>query len=112
MIYVIFDNVLADHTWTDAGRLQIVQPALPAMSVQPASPEAERQSLLARLAIRSVGDRIMCRATRCLSENPSVRLDQIASELGVSERYLVTGLRAVLGVSPYLLVRPPLRAAA
>ena len=39
-------------------------------------------------------------------ENPSVRLYQLALELGVSERYLVAGLRTVPGVSSDLIVRP------
>src|SRR5882757_8689963 len=102
MIYVIFDHVLAGHTWSEAGRLQIVQ-AAPDTSDQPASPGCVRQSLLARLAIRSKGDGIMCRAAKRLSESPMMQLDQLASELGVSERYLVAGLRTVLGVSPELL---------
>jgi hypothetical protein len=33
-------------------------------------------------------------------------LAQVASELGVSERYLVAGLRTALGVDPDLLARP------
>ena len=64
-------------------------------------------SLLARLTIRSKGDRIVCRAAKRLSETPTTTLAQLASELGVTERYLVAGLRAVLGVSPELLVVAP-----
>ena len=105
MIYVIFDNVLAGHTWSEAGRLQIVQPELPVRSTQPSSPEVERQSLLARLAIQAKSESSMCRAARCLVENPSMRLDRVASELGVSEKYLIAGLRTVLGVNPDLLFR-------
>ena len=112
MIYVIFDNVLAGHTWSEAGHLQIAEPAVPVVLGRPASPEAVRQSLLARLAIRSKPDRIMCRAARCLMENPSMQFERLASKLGVSERYLGAGLRTVLGVSPDLLAKPTLRDAA
>jgi AraC-like DNA-binding protein len=105
VIYVIFENVLANHTWTETGRLRIVQPKLPASSNQPASPEAESQSLLSRLLLRSKSDRIMARAARQLSVSPSMRLDLLALELGVSERYLLTGLRAILGASPDRLAR-------
>jgi AraC-like DNA-binding protein len=106
MIYVIFDNVLTGHTWSEVGGLQIVPPELPARSFQPSSPEAERRSLLARLAARAKSEPIMCRAARRLVENPSMQLDQLAFELGISERYLVAGLRSVLGVNPELLVMP------
>jgi AraC-like DNA-binding protein len=102
MIYRIFDQVLAGHIWSDAGRLQVVQGA-PDRQGLPASPDVESRSHRARLVIRSKGDRVMCRAARRLLANPSMPLDRLASELGVSERYLVSGLRAVLGVSPKLL---------
>jgi len=105
MIFRIFDHVLANHTWTKAGRLCIAWPEPEeTRSATTSSPEAGRQSLLARLAIRSKADRFMCRAGRSLMANPSMRLDQLAAELGVSERYLIAGLRTVLGVSPSLLV--------
>jgi hypothetical protein len=60
MIYAIFDNILAGHTWTDTGQLRIVQSELP-RSNQPASPEAENQSLLSRLLLRSKSDPVMAR---------------------------------------------------
>lgn len=104
MIYVIFDNVLAGHTWTDTGQLKIVQPEL-SRSSQRASPEAESQSLLSRLLHRSKSDPVTARVARRLAANPSIRLDLLASELGVSERYLLTGLRTILGVSPDRLAR-------
>jgi hypothetical protein len=112
MIYRIFDHVLAGHTWSESGDLQIVQSAPPVRTALPASPDAEGRALLARLAIRSKSDRIMCRAARRLLTNPATPLDRLASELGVSERYLVSGLRAVLGVSPAAIGRTPLAAAA
>ena len=111
MIYRIFDHILAGHTWSEAGNLQIVQPVAD-QSDRPTSPEVESRSLMARLAIRSKSDRIMRRAARRLLADPSMPLARLASELGVSERYLVSGLRAVLGVSPELLVRLPIAAAA
>jgi AraC-like DNA-binding protein len=102
MIYRIFDQSLAGHTWSEEGRLRVVQ-AAPNASDRQTSPECTRTSLLARLVIRSKGDCIMCRAAKRLTEFPMMQLDQLASELGVSERYLVAGLRTVLGVSPELL---------
>ena len=112
MIYRIFDHVLAGHTWNEAGDLQIVEPAQSVEVAAPASPDVEGRSLLARLAIRSKSDRIMCRAARRLLANPSMPLDRLASELGVSERYLMSGLRAALGVSPAAIGRTPVAAAA
>jgi AraC-like DNA-binding protein len=112
MIYRIFDQSLAGHTWSEEGRLQVVQ-VVPYASHRQTSPECARTSLFARLVIRSKRDRVMCRAARRLTESPATQLDQLASELGVSERYLVAGLRAVLGVSPELLaVTPEVRRAA
>jgi AraC-like DNA-binding protein len=37
---------------------------------------------------------------RRLAGNPAMRFDILAFEVGVSERYLQTGLRTILGVSP------------
>jgi AraC-like DNA-binding protein len=107
MIYRIFDHVLAGHTWSPAGDLQIAEFAEPDQGAAPASPESERKSLLARLAIRAKSDRIMCRAARRLLAEPSLPLDRLASELGVSEKYLLSGLRAVLGVGPAAIGQAP-----
>jgi hypothetical protein len=74
MIYRIFDQSLAGHTWSEEGRLQIVQAAPDAFNRQ-TSPECARSSLLARLAIRSKGHRIMCRAAKRLLESPTTALD-------------------------------------
>jgi hypothetical protein len=99
MTFRIFDRVLADHTWTAAGRLCIAhQPK--AVASETGCAKTEIASLLGRLILRSKSDRIMCRAVRRLAENPSVSLDELARELAVTERYLLSGLRAVLGVDP------------
>src|ERR1700726_1846430 len=104
MIYVIFDSVLVDHTWSEEGHLQIksVKPDSPS---QLGSSEAERHSLLARLVLHSISDPVMSRAARRLAVNPSMQLDLLALELDVSERCLRTGLRTILGVSPDQLRR-------
>ena|ERR1700730_8211332 len=104
MMYVIFDSVLVDHTWSEAGHLQIKSVRSDSSS-QSGSLEAERQSLLARLVLRSISDPVMSRAARRLAVNPSTQLDLLALEVGVSERCLRRGLRAILGVSPDQLRR-------
>jgi len=48
----------------------------------------------------------MRRAAKRLIANPSVPLDELARELGVTERYLRSGLRAALGIDPQRLARP------
>ncbi len=99
MIFRIFDQVLANHTWSSTGRLCIAQ-APQTVSCGTCSSNAEIVSLLDRLILRSRSDRIMCRAARRLVTKPSIPLDELARELGVTERYLLSGLRAVLGVDP------------
>ena len=105
MTFRIFDHVLANHTWSATGRLCIAQ-ALETVSCATPSSHAERDALLARLALRSRLDSVMCRAAKRLIANPSVPLDDLARELGVTERYLLSGLRAVLGIDPQRLARP------
>jgi hypothetical protein len=42
----------------------------------------------------------MCRAAQRLTTSPSTSFDELARELRVGERYLSSGLRAMLGVDP------------
>lgn len=102
--YRIFDSVLEDHSWTADGRLCIAQQPQ-SDSFQETSPKAEIDALFSRLRVRSKSDRILCRAAKRLHADPSISLGQLASELGVSERYLLSGLRAILGVDPQTFLR-------
>src|ERR1700730_16742054 len=102
MAFRIFDHLLVNHTWSAAGRLCVPQQPQ-AVPCQPGSPKAELDALLARLVLHSRSDRVMCRAARRLATNPSMPLDELATELGVSEQYLKSGLRTVLGVDPQRL---------
>src|SRR5437868_3383416 len=99
MIFRIFDHVLANHTWSPSGRLCIAHEPQ-TVSCGASSSTAEIASLLGRLILRSKSDRVMCRAAKRLTANQSAPLDELARELGVTERYLVSGLRAALGVDP------------
>ena len=109
MAFRIFDHLLADHGWSAAGRLLVCACAASAAAdgaeravenpqAEPCA-DLERRSLLARLAYRGKHDRILSRVARRLQTGPSLSLEQLAAELGVSERYLSDGLRAVLGAA-------------
>jgi hypothetical protein len=100
MIYRIFDHTLAGHTWSASGRLCIVAQPLQGASREVPSAEAEVYGLLRRLILRSRSDRVLHRAAKRLAANPSTDLNDLARELGVTPRYLVSGLRAILGVDP------------
>jgi hypothetical protein len=100
----IFNSVLGDHLWAADGRLCIAQQPQ-SDSFQEASPKAEINALFSRLVLRSKSDRILCRAAKRLHADPSISLGQLAPELGVSERYLLSGLRAILGVDPQSFLR-------
>lgn len=102
--YRIFDSVLEDHSWTADGRLRIAQ-LRQSDSFQEASLTTEIDALFTRMRIRSKSDRILCRAAKCLQADPSISLGQLAAGLGVSERYLLCGLRSVLGVDPRTFLR-------
>ena len=95
----IFDSVLNDHSWAADGRLCIAQQPQ-SDSLQEASPKAAIDAFFSRLLLRSKSDRILCRAAKRLHADPSISSGQLAAGLGVSERYLLSGLRAVLGIDP------------
>jgi AraC-like DNA-binding protein len=99
MVFRIFGNVLANHTWSPTGHLCIAGAPQP-VSHATCCHKAEINALLGRLVLRSRSDRVMCRAAQRLTTNPSISFDELAQELGVTERYLLSGLRAVLGVDP------------
>src|SRR5262245_2454871 len=99
MVFRIFDNVLANHTWSPAGHLCIAG-APQAISHATCCQAAEINEPLGRLVLRARSDRLICRAAQRLTANPSISFDELAQELGVTKRYLLAGLRAVLGVDP------------
>jgi AraC-like DNA-binding protein len=96
----IFGTVLGNHSWSEDGRICIVQ-QIQSETFEKASPEAEIDGLFSRLLHRSRWDRVIYRAAMSLRDNPSIPLDQLAAELRVSERYLLSGLRSALGVDPH-----------
>jgi hypothetical protein len=97
MVFRIFDNVLANHTWNTNGHLCIAgAPQL--ISQASYCQKTEINALLGRLVLRSKSDRVMCRAARRLTANPSIPFNELARELRVTERYLRSSFRAVLGV--------------
>jgi AraC-like DNA-binding protein len=100
MPFRIFGTVLGNHSWSADGRLCIVQQRESA-SFEKASPEAEIDALFSRLLHRSRWERAIYRAAMCLRDNPSIPLDQLAAELCVSERYLLSGFRSALSVDPH-----------
>jgi AraC-like DNA-binding protein len=102
--YRIFDSVLESHSWTADGRLCVAQQPQ-SHSFQDPSPKAEIDALFSRLLLRSKPDRTLCRAAKRLCADPSISSSRLASELGVSERYLLSGLRAILGVDPQAFLR-------
>jgi hypothetical protein len=105
MTFRILDHLLIGHDWTAAGCLvvsDVVAHAAAAHQPERASTaeqcaDLERRSLLARLAYRGKQDRILARAARRLRADPSLSLQQLAAELGVSEGSLSRGLRGALG---------------
>jgi AraC-like DNA-binding protein len=120
MTFRIFDHLLANRRWTPTCQLDArvvgtaalapaeVQAELPDRFGEATLPEEttdEAQSFLARLAYRSKLDPVMCRAGRRLQADPALSMRRLASELGVSERYLSSGLQAVLGASPKRFAR-------
>ena len=66
---------------------------------------AEAATLLSRLVYYSRMDPVMCRAAWHLRRDPALPLQRLASRLGVSEGYLSSGLRKILGVNPNRLAR-------
>ena len=99
MAFRIFDQTLANHTWSATGRLRIAG-APQSISHATYCQKAEIDALLGRLILRSKSDRVMCRAAQRWITNPAIRFDELARELRVTERYLLSSLRAVLGVDP------------
>jgi len=101
----IFDHLLVNHGWTATG--SIYTPATHvttddhtnlADEISAAErAEIERRSLLARLTYRCKLDPIISRAARLLQADSCLPIQQLAAELGVSERYLSSGLRAAIG---------------
>ena len=77
----------------------------PAGAAAPPAEIAEAAALLRRLVHRSRWDSVMCRAAWHLRRNPALPMRRLASLLGVSEGYLSSGLRAVLGTDPNRLAR-------
>jgi AraC-like DNA-binding protein len=101
----IFDHLLVNHGWSATGNIHTLATHVttedhtnPAHEI-PAAERAdiERRSLLARLAYRCKLDPIMSRAACLLKADSCVPVQQLAAELGVSERYLSRGLRAAIG---------------
>jgi len=100
MAFRIFDHLLVNHGWSETARLCVAHDPKAEVSCSAGSSKAETDSLLARPMLRTRSDRVMrCAAQRLLTE-PGVPFDQLACELGVTERPLVSGLRAALGVDP------------
>src|SRR5262245_36429940 len=107
MAFRIFDHLLVHHDWTATGRLVLcactahADASGEAEPVEAPTPEPsadlERRSLLARLAYRGKHDRILARAALRLQADPSLSLQQLAAELGVSERSLSRNVQGVLG---------------
>ncbi len=100
--------------WTDArtagsAKLDAAVPPIELCDLtgEAASPDeiAEAASLLCRLVHRSKTDSVMCRAAWHLRRDPALPMRRLASRLGVSEGYLLSGLRAVLGTDPNRLAR-------
>jgi len=100
MSFRIFNTVLGDHLWSAHGRLCVVQQKKSA-SPEKGSLQVEIDALFFRLLHRSRRDRDIYRAATRLKDNPSIPLGQLATELRVSERYLLSGLRAALSVDPH-----------
>jgi AraC-like DNA-binding protein len=101
----IFDHLLVNHGWNATGG--IYTPATHVTTDDHANPaneisaaeraEIERRSLLARLTHRCKLDPTMSRAARRLQADPWLPIRQLAAEIGVSERYLSSGLQGALG---------------
>jgi AraC-like DNA-binding protein len=111
MTFRIFDHLLVHHGWTATGRIAVSDPlghAVASSHVEFTNEsltaqlhaDIERRSLLARLVYRGKPDPILCRAARRLQDEPSLSIERLAAELGVSERYLSCGLQAALGQRP------------
>jgi AraC-like DNA-binding protein len=111
MAFRIFDRLLIHHGWTATGRIVVSDPVVHTactgqieatsggLTAQQRA-DIERRSLLARLAYRGKHDRILCRAARRPQADPSLSIERLAAELGVSEGLLSRSLQAVLGQSP------------
>jgi AraC-like DNA-binding protein len=99
----IFDHLLINHSWTETGRIytpatHVTEHAASTDEISAAQrAEIERRSMLARLTYRCRLDPVMSRAARLLQGNSRLPLQELAAELGVSERRLLNGLRAALG---------------
>jgi AraC-like DNA-binding protein len=101
----IFDHLLANHSWTATGRIytpatHVHERALTDEISAAQRAEIERRSMLARLTYRSRLDPIMSRAARLLQADSCLPIHQLAAALGVSEKYLLGGLRSALGENP------------
>ena len=105
MAFRIFDHVLANHGWSATGSLCIAQACKAgepsAAPCARATPNAEIDALRGRLLAWSKSDRVMCRAAQRLIAGPTTPFDHLARDLGVTERYLLSGLRAAFGVDPH-----------
>lgn len=101
----IFDHLLVNHSWTAAGAIytpatHVTDFTNPADEISAAErAHIERRSLLARLTYRCKLDPIVSRAARLLLTDSCLPIQDMAAELGVSERYLSRGLRAALGTT-------------
>lgn len=100
MPYRIFDSVLGSHSWSTDGRLCIEQHRR-SESFQETVPNTDVEVLFTRLLHRSKLERYVHRAATRLHTDPSTPLDGLAAELGVSERYLMSGFQAAIGVDPH-----------
>jgi hypothetical protein len=107
MPYRIFDSILGSHSWDENSQLRIAQPTRPGdfVSFEDASLEIEIAALFSRLLNRSKLDRTIYRAATRLYANPSVPLNRLAADLGVTERYLLSGLGAALSVDPHAFLQ-------
>jgi AraC-like DNA-binding protein len=101
----IFDHLLVNHGWNATGgiypsatHVTTDDHANPANEISAAErAEIERRSLLARLTHRCKLDPTISRAARRLQADPWLPIRQLAAEIGVSERYLSSGLQGALG---------------
>jgi AraC-like DNA-binding protein len=101
----IFDHLFVHRGRTTTGcvhtpeeHVAVDGSASPTAEISPAERQKiERRSMLARLSYRCGLDPIMSRTSRLLQADSCLSIQQLAAELGVSERSLSNNLRSALG---------------